>query len=609
MPDFALIGDIIRAKTAKYFAGRKYQEYDGPVNEKEFGSVPYDKDEAGLDFASENLPEIERPPLRHIDKYIAPECPCLTKRYTMSVLTCLGFIITFGMRCNMSIAKLQLLGNRTEEEIQAKIQVFRPEWSVGVESAIDSSFYWGYLITQVPGGFLASKYPANKIFGKAVVISSILNLFVPGAIRLHPAILIIVRICQGLVEGVTYPATHGILRHWAPPLERSRLATLAFCGSYAGVVISYPLSGTLVSAISWQAPFYFYGVCGLIWYCCWLWLTFEKPRFHPTISPRELLYIEKSLGSSTEQPLPTISTTPWNAFFHSMPVYAIMVANFCRSWNFYFLVLSQPTYLHSVYDLETAETGFVGALPHLLMTVIVPFGGLLADHIRKEGILSTTNVRKLFNCGGFGVEAFFFIVVAYSNSAFTATVALCIGVAASAFAISGFNVNHLDIAPRYASILMGMSNGIGTIAGMANPIVVDHITADKKTHQEKVEAWRVAFLMAAFVHFCGVIFYAVFASGELQPWAETDDEKTWNPMENVQSSTQPNGRPPVVSYGSVDQSQPHPDYINPVVPQPVQPPAQDEYMNEQRNLSTPYYQEPVSTNPFKPANPTNPFLQ
>jgi len=40
---------------------------------------------------------------------------------------------------------------------------------------------------------------------------------------------------------------------------------------------------------------------------------------------------------------------------------------------------------------------------------------------------------------------------------------------------SGFNVNHLDIAPRYASILMGMSNGIGTIAGLIVPVVVDHI--------------------------------------------------------------------------------------------------------------------------------------
>jgi len=44
------------------------------------------------------------------------------------------------------------------------------------------------------------------------------------------------------------------------------------------------------------------------------------------------------------------------------------------------------------------------------------------------------------------------------------------------FNTTGFNVNHLDIAPRYASILMGMSNGIGTIAGLICPIVIDNIT-------------------------------------------------------------------------------------------------------------------------------------
>ncbi|KAJ8875396.1 hypothetical protein PR048_023291 [Dryococelus australis] len=36
----------------------------------------------------ESLPEPERPPLRHIDKYVRPECPCLSKRYTVAVLTC-----------------------------------------------------------------------------------------------------------------------------------------------------------------------------------------------------------------------------------------------------------------------------------------------------------------------------------------------------------------------------------------------------------------------------------------------------------------------------------------------------------------------------------------
>ena len=37
-------------------------------------------------------------------------------------------------------------------------------------------------------------------------------------------------------------------------------------------------------------------------------------------------------------------------------------------------------------------------------------------------------------------------------------------------------MNHLDIAPRYASILMGMSNGIGTLAGMICPIVTEELT-------------------------------------------------------------------------------------------------------------------------------------
>lgn len=50
------------------------------------------------------------------------------------------------------------------------------------------------------------------------------------------------------------------------------------------------------------------------------------------------------------------------------------------------------------------------------MTIIVPFGGMLADYLRRSGIMTTTNVRKLFNCGGFGLEGLFFLVVAHVTS-------------------------------------------------------------------------------------------------------------------------------------------------------------------------------------------------
>ena len=46
------------------------------------------------------------------------------------------------------------------------------------------------------------------------------------------------------------------------------------------------------------------------------------------------------------------------------------------------------------------QLGALAAIPHLLMTIIVPVGGVLADFLRKNKILTTTTVRKIMNCGG-----------------------------------------------------------------------------------------------------------------------------------------------------------------------------------------------------------------
>ena len=417
------------------------------------------------DLNPEDFPELERPPLRKIDKYCQPECPCcsLTKRYTQAILVMVGFIISFGIRCNVGVATVKMMSNTTDDEGNIE-DIAEFHWSPETIGYVDASFFWGYIVTQLPGGFLASKFPSNRLFGTAIFLSSCLNLLIPAATKLDPKAVILVRVLQGLVEGVTYPSCHGIWRWWAPPLERSRLATLAFCGSYGGAVLGMPVSGYLADGIGWYAPFYFYGLAGIIWYMFWLWLSFEKPATHPSISPREQLYIEKSIGDMKSAP-PTIWTTPWLKVFTCLPVWAIIVANFARSWTFYLLLITQPKYFKEVYNMNVSEGSTVAALPHLIMTIIVPLGGQLADFLRQSQILSTTNVRKIFNCGGFGGEALFLIGVAFARNEATAVACLIIAVGCSGFAISGFNVNHLDIAPRYASILMGISNGVGTFAG------------------------------------------------------------------------------------------------------------------------------------------------
>jgi ACS family sodium-dependent inorganic phosphate cotransporter-like MFS transporter 6/7/8 len=47
-----------------------------------------------------------------------------------------------------------------------------------------------------------------------------------------------------------------------------------------------------------------------------------------------------------------------------MPVYAIIVANFCRSWTFYLLLISQPAYFEEVFGFPISKVG----LPLLLVT-------------------------------------------------------------------------------------------------------------------------------------------------------------------------------------------------------------------------------------------------
>ncbi|KAI4872190.1 hypothetical protein NFI96_031018 [Prochilodus magdalenae] len=486
-----------------------------------------------LELTEDGRPmEVKKKRAPHLD------CTCfgLPRRYIIAIMSGLGFCISFGIRCNLGVAIVDMVNNSTIHRggkiiIKEKAKF---NWDPETVGMIHGSFFWGYIVTQIPGGYISSRLAANRVFGAAILLTSTLNMFIPSAARVHYGCVIFVRILQGLVEGVTYPACHGIWSKWAPPLERSRLATTSFCGSYAGAVVAMPLAGVLVQYSGWSSVFYIYGefinnvsvlqLFGIVWYMFWILVSYESPADHPTITDEERLYIEESIGEGANLLGANEKfKTPWRKFFTSMPVYAIIVANFCRSWTFYLLLISQPAYFEEVFGFEISKVGAVSALPHLVMTIIVPIGGQLADFLRSKNLMSTTNVRKIMNCGGFGMEATLLLVVGFSHSKGVAISFLVLAVGFSGFAISGFNVNHLDIAPRYASILMGISNGVGTLSGMVCPLIVGAMTKNKTR-----EEWQNVFLIASLVHYGGVVFYGIFASGEKQPWAdpeETSEEK------------------------------------------------------------------------------------
>uniref|UniRef100_A0A8C0G0G8 Vesicular glutamate transporter 1 n=1 Tax=Chelonoidis abingdonii TaxID=106734 RepID=A0A8C0G0G8_CHEAB len=445
------------------------------------------------------------------------DCTCfgLPRRYIIAMLCGFGFCISFGIRCNLGVAIVSMVNNNTvyrgDKVVVEKAQF---TWDPETVGMIHGSFFWGYIVTQIPGGFIAQKFAANRVFGFAIVATSTLNMLIPSAARVHYGCVIFVRILQGLVEGVTYPACHGIWSKWAPPLERSRLATTAFCGSYAGAVVAMPLAGVLVQYSGWTSVFYVYGSFGIFWYMFWLLVSYESPAQHPTITEEERRYIEESIGESASLMNPLVKfKAPWRKFFTSMPVYAIIVANFCRSWTFYLLLISQPAYFEEVFGFEISKVGLLSALPHLVMTIIVPIGGQIADFLRSRRIMSTTNVRKMMNCGGFGMEATLLLVVGYSHSKGVAISFLVLAVGFSGFAISGQQRQHgagMRVGARQGA---GRGPSRGSVCSSGAPW----------GREGDGSEWQYVFLIASLVHYGGVVFYGIFASGEKQPWAEPEE--------------------------------------------------------------------------------------
>ena len=59
-----------------------------------------------------------------------------------------------------------------------------------------------------------------------------------------------------------------------------------------------------------------------------------------------------------------------------------------------------------------------------------------------------------------------------------AMIVLAAGTGIESISWAGFAINHLDIAPRYASLLFGITNTMATIPGILSPLLVGAITGD-----------------------------------------------------------------------------------------------------------------------------------
>ncbi|XP_054018461.1 sialin [Dryobates pubescens] len=452
---------------------------------------------------------------------------CCSARYSLALLACLGFFLLYALRVNLSVALVAMVepGGGPAGNGSASVCPERPgggtaprnatgekyPWDADTQGWILGSFFYGYIITQIPGGYLASKIGGKALLGFGIFGTSVFTLLTPLAAHLGVGYLIAVRALEGLGEGVTFPAMHSMWSSWAPPLERSKLLSISYAGAQLGTVVSLPLSGLICYYLSWVYVFYIFGALGVLWFIFWMCLVSDTPERHRSIAHAEREYILSSLKDQ----LSTQKSVPWRPILQSLPLWAIVVAHFSYNWTFYTLLTLLPTYMKEILRFDAQENGFLSALPYFGCWLCIILSGQVADYLREKQNFSTVCVRKCFTLIGMIGPAAFLVAAGFTGCNYElAVVFVTISTTLGGFCTSGYSINHLDIAPSYAGILLGITNSFATIPGMVGPVIAKNLT-----HNNTVAEWQTVFCIAASINAFGALFFALFASGEVQDWA------------------------------------------------------------------------------------------
>uniref|UniRef100_A0A7G3AT52 Sialin n=1 Tax=Lutzomyia longipalpis TaxID=7200 RepID=A0A7G3AT52_LUTLO len=441
-----------------------------------------------------------------------------TRRYIVVLMIFLGFFSIYSIRVCLSVAIVALtekfnvtLDNGTIVEDQ------HFDWNSKQQGLILSSFFYGYIWTQVLGGVLASKFGGYYVFVFGVGGSALMALLTPVAASFSIYMLMTVRILEGLFEGINFPSMHALLSRWAPVYERSRMASFCIAGCYTGTVVALPLSGLLASTLGWKSIFYFYGCFGAAWAILWLILVRSSPETDGFISKEERSYIAKSLGNETEEKKKIVH--PWKSILTSMAVWAIVVSHFSQNWGFDTFLTQLPTFLNDILGLEIQATGIISALPYLTLSCLLVVGGYFADWCQIRGYLTTGQVRRYFSCGAFVLQCLFVLLAAFLSNSVGIILSLTLSVGLGAFANIGYMINPLDLAPNHASVIFGISNTVANIPGIISPLLAGAIVTDKAREQ-----WQIVFFIVVAINVIGCLVYWFFAKGELQQWAQTSSD-------------------------------------------------------------------------------------
>ena len=351
-------------------------------------------------------------------------------------------------------------------------------------------FFFGYVLLQIPGGYLASNWSARKVISMFLICWGICAVGCGLSQTFRQFELM--RFFLGIAESGVFPATTVLLAHWFPRAERARAnAYWNLCQPLA-VAGSAPITSLLLGAYGWQKMLILEGMLPFIWLPIWWFGISDHPREAKWISEEERNYLETTLRNEFSS-LEPVQPIPWWRRLSHPSVFAMLGIYFLQNCAAYGCMTFFTSGLKGQ-GFSDLQYGLLFAVPYAVTAVLMILNSWHSDKTRER----RGHVAIAYGLSG----ACLILSVVFKGHFWLSYALMCLAIPGPFSALAPFWAIPSETLPRaFLGVVVGVVNAFGNLGGFFGQYFVGWLKDIYHSTDIPFSALGVGLLIAAGLAF------------------------------------------------------------------------------------------------------------
>jgi MFS family permease len=351
-------------------------------------------------------------------------------------------------------------------------------------------FFFGYVLLQIPSGYLASHWSARKVISLFLVFWGLCAVGC-GLSRTFREFEVM-RFFLGVAESGVFPATTVLLANWFPRNERARANALWNLCQPLAVAGSAPLTGWLLGAYGWQQMIILEGILPFVWLPIWWFGVADHPQEAKWLPAEERAFLETTLREEVKQ-LDSGRPVPWWIRLSHSSVFVMLAIYFLHNCAAYGCMTFFTSGLKDR-GYNALQYGILFAVPYAVTAIIMIINSWHSDKTHER----RGHVAAVYTLSG----ASLILSVLMREHFWISYALMCLAIPGPFAAMAPFWAIPSETLPRgFLGLIVGVVNAFGNLGGFAGPYLVGWLKDTYHSTAIPFNALGIGMLIAAGLAF------------------------------------------------------------------------------------------------------------